>query len=41
MTSTGVKTPEVTDMWVPEIPCIQPTLADFRNAMESSYGIKI
>ncbi|MCI9666053.1 MAG: pyridoxal-phosphate dependent enzyme [Angelakisella sp.] len=41
MTSTGVKTPEVTDMWVPEIPCIQPTLADFRSAMESSYGIKI
>lgn len=41
MTSTGVKTPEVTDMWVPEIPCIHPTLEEFRSAMKGSYGIEL
>lgn len=40
MTSTGIKAPEVAARWQPEIPCIHPTLEEFRAAMKRDYGIE-
>lgn len=38
ISSTGLKTPEITQMYVPEVPCINPTIEDFKKAMKESYG---
>ncbi|MBQ6388483.1 MAG: pyridoxal-phosphate dependent enzyme [Mogibacterium sp.] len=41
ITSTGVKTAEVSEAVLPEIPCIEPTLESFRKAMKGSYSIEV
>ncbi|MDY2983707.1 MAG: pyridoxal-phosphate dependent enzyme [Synergistes jonesii] len=37
ITSTGIKTPDVTQLYVPEIPIIKPTIEDYKRAMAESY----
>lgn len=41
ITSTGIKTPDITQLYVPEVPCINPELEDFKKAMKESYGIAV
>lgn len=41
LTSTGLKYIEVAQRWLPEIPCINPSLEEFRAAAAANYGWKI
>lgn len=41
MTSTGIKDPDTTNLILPSIPTIDPSIESFRRRMESCYGIKI
>jgi len=38
ITSTGIKDPDTASSYLPKIPCINPTLDEFRSAMKSNYG---
>ena len=41
ITSTGIKDPETTNSYLPKVPCIKPTLEEFKKAMKDSYGIEV
>jgi len=41
ITSTGIKDPDTTNLILPEIPEISPTLESFKEKMESRYGRKV
>lgn len=41
LTSTGLKDLETASMWLPKIPCINPTLEEFRSSMKNDYGVEI
>lgn len=41
ITSTGVKDPETTNLYLPEVPCILPTLDAFKKAMKDNYGLEV
>ncbi len=38
ITSTGLKDPDTTNLVLPKVPCIKPTLEDFKAEMKNSYG---
>ena len=37
ITSTGLKDLETTETWLPEIPCINPTVEEFKAALQETY----
>lgn len=41
ITSTGLKDPGTTNLYLPEVPCIEPTLEAFKKAMKDSYGLEV
>lgn len=41
LTSTGLKYIEIAQSWLPDIPCINPTLEEFRAAAADNYGWKV
>lgn len=41
LTSTGLKTPEITDSWIEKTPYIEPNIADFKEKMLKIYNYKI
>lgn len=40
-TSTGLKGLEIAQGWLPEIPCIEPTVDQFKAAMKNNYGLAL
>lgn len=41
ITSTGIKDPDTTNLLLPQIPEIEPTIEGFRRGMDCAYGVKI
>lgn len=41
ITSTGLKDLETVETWLPEIPCINPTVEELRDGLWKSYNIKL
>lgn len=39
ITSTGLKDPGTTERYLPDVPCIEPTIEAFRKAMKDAYGL--